>query len=91
MGFTVNDSRVRVDFFKPSGKWYGTGSIDMSAHYKGDIGECVRRACSEEHAKGKEGEWDHTFNPQDWVSGGGTIVVLEPAHENSHPIMIKQW
>jgi hypothetical protein len=94
MGYTTNDGRVRVDFFKASGKHYGTASVDMNEHYKGEIGECVRAACSAEYIKSKHGhpsEWGHTFDPRQWVNDGGTIVCLEPYHEHSFPIMIKQW
>jgi len=94
MSFTTNEGRVRVDFFKPSGKWYGTASVDMSAYYKGDIHECFRRACVDEQATAPstgESEWGHTFTPQGWVAKGGTIVCLEPYHEHSHPLMIKVW
>jgi hypothetical protein len=91
MAFTTNEGRVRVDFFKPSGKWYGTASVDMSAHFKGVIGDCLREACVVEAARGEGSEWGHTFTPQDWVADGGTIVCLEPYHEHSHPLMIKTW
>lgn len=94
MGFTTNDSRVRVDFFKPSGKWYGTASIDMEKHYKGVIQDCVYQACVDEYNKGDEGEWGYTFTPEDILTrdkedGGWTIVCLEPYHEHSHPVMLK--
>jgi hypothetical protein len=89
MGFTTNDSRVRVDFFKPSGKWYGTGSIDMRVHYNGPIHDCVRQACEAEQALGSRGEWGHTFTPAEWLAGGGSIVCLEPHHEHSHPIILR--
>ena len=90
MAFTTNDGRVRVDFFKPSGKWYGTASVDMSAHYKGLIQECFREACVIEAARA-DGEWGHTFTPQEWVADGGTIVCLEPYHEHPFPQMINRW
>lgn len=88
MGFTTNESRVRVDFFKPSGKWYGTGSIDMDAFYEGLIHECVLQACEREQAD-KNGQWGYTFTPAEWLAGGGTIVCLEPYHEHSHPVMLR--
>ena len=92
MSFTTNEGRVRVDFFKPSGKWYGPASVDMSQHYTGDIHECFRSACVAEQGRGGgESEWGHTFTPQNWVAEGGAIVCLEPYHEHSHPLMIKRW
>lgn len=92
MGYTTNDGRVRVDFFKPSGKWYGTASVDMERWYndaRGDLRECVMEACRAEAAKGSAGEWGHTFGPDGWVVDGGTIVCLEPHHKHAHPVMIK--
>lgn len=92
MAFTTNTGRVRVDFFKPSGKWYGTASVDMTAHYKGDSGNLIHdafmAACRAEKDN-PQGEWGHTFTPDDWIAGGGSIVCLEPYHEHSHPIMVR--
>jgi hypothetical protein len=94
MNFTTQSGRVRIDFFKPSGKWYGTASVDMEGFYKGVIHDCVFAACEAEHAKGDEGEWGYTFSPRDILErdkedGGWTIVCLEPYHEHSHPVMLR--
>ena len=88
MAYTTKSGRVRVDFFKPSGKWYGTGSVDMQAHYKGLIHECFMEACKAEQVN-PEGEWGHTFTPESWIESGGSIVCLKPYHEHKHPIMLR--
>lgn len=38
MGFTTNEGMVRVDRFKPGGKWYDTWAVDMSRWYNQDAG-----------------------------------------------------
>lgn len=88
MAFTTNSGRVRVDFFKPSGKWYGTASVDMTNHYEGLIHKCFMAACEAEQANAN-GEWGHTFKPRDILCEGWSIVCLEPYHEHSHPIMLR--
>lgn len=91
MAYTTNSGRVRVDFFKPSGKWYGTASVDMSAFYDGGPGDLIHeqflRACRAEQANPK-GEWGHTFTPDSWLEGGGAIVCLKPYHAHEHPLML---
>lgn len=74
MGFHVSDSCVRVDRFKPRGKWYDTFSIDMEEHYNdNDLHDAVQK-CIE-----KEG-----YKMDDWI-----FVCLEPYHKHSHPVMLK--
>lgn len=78
MGFTVNENMVRVDFWKPSGKWYDTVELEWdnygSREYKiGDelIHDTFRRCLKEQfsgHYKGM------------------LATCLEPYHINSHPI-----
>ena len=36
MGYSEDESMVRVDFFKPSGKWYCTEAIKWTGKWKGD-------------------------------------------------------
>jgi hypothetical protein len=88
---TKEQHRVQVHFFKGSGKWYGSATIDMADYFQGLIHECVFQACEAEFAKGADGDWGHTFSPAGWVQGGeASIVCIEPWHEHSHPIMIKR-
>ena len=92
MSYTTNIGRVRVDFFKPSGKWYGTASVDMSVFYDagpdGLIHDQFLRACRAEK-ENPAGEWGHTFTPDSWLAGGGSIVCLKPYHVHKHPIMLR--
>jgi len=39
MGYTTNDGMVRVDRFKPGGKWYDTWEVNMSGYYNLDAGK----------------------------------------------------
>lgn len=83
MGFTTDDRRVRVDFFKESGKWYSTEEIIWD-RFKSEMGsEDVRweliietfKRCLQEQF------------PESFI--GMTAVCLEPYHENAFPVMLK--
>jgi len=71
MGYTTDDSRVRVDFFKPSGKWYMSEEINWYI-YRGDIHSVFSQLLNEQFGKGLDGL---------------TAVCLEPNHEFAHPLM----
>lgn len=78
MGYTTDSGMVRVDFFKPSGKWYMTEAIDMSETYNDwDTHKCVRLALDESRAGLGPGWWRHF-----------TVVVLKPYSQYAYPIMI---
>lgn len=71
--YANNPGMVRVDYFKPSGKWYMTEAHDMSGYYnEPDIFLAVEKALRD------AGRWKPHF----------TIVVMEPYHKNAYPIMI---
>lgn len=72
--YSMNPGRVRVDFFRASGKWYTTHELDMSQvyHYD-DIVNAVSTALIEQFGTLPK------FN----------IVVLEPYHVHEHPVMIR--
>lgn len=72
--YSENESSVRVDFFKPSGKWYGTKAVQWTGGYK----DCCIHEAFEKSLK----DADFFF---DWLDA----VCLEPYHEHSHPLMIK--
>ena len=74
MGYAVGDNMVRVDQFKPRGKWYQTLAIDMSGLYDSESPHfAVRSALI---AAG--------HNIEQW-----TYVCLEPYHRHSYPVMLK--
>lgn len=66
---------VRVDFYKPSGKWYMTEAYDMSEWY--DMPD-LHKAIGEMLDTGATAGWWKRFN----------VVVLEPYHKYAHPQMI---
>lgn len=76
MGYITDDTQVRVDFFKPSGKWYCTESMKWKG-YNGLI-----------HDEFKDSLRDHLKDDKGRLSGM-IAVCLEPYNEHSHPLMIK--
>lgn len=75
MGYSANDSDVRVDIFKASGKWYQTIAISMGMVYH--------------HPELKDAfveAYEAQVGPiqQDMI-----YVCNEPYHQHAHPIMIK--
>ena len=66
---------VRVDFFKPSGKWYMTEAVPWKEPYNGggQLQDHFRAALK----KALQGR------------GNGLLAVcLEPYHENAYPVMV---
>ena len=80
MGYINDDSYVRVDFFKQSGKWYTTISMQWIGYY-GDIKDEFKKSIKE-FFKDK----DYTFEDFD-------AICLDPYNIHSHPLMIKngEW
>jgi hypothetical protein len=79
MNYSNDDSMVRVDFFKPSGKWYETVAVKFVCYWSSDKpgGMLVEDAfvkslelCMGDRLKGM------------------TAVCLEPYHEHTHPLMV---
>ena len=80
MGFTTDDSMVRVDFFKPSGKWHTTEAIEWTGGYFSvNIHEAFKKSLRDAFPNG-------TFSDMD-------AVCLEPYHENAHPLCCRngEW
>ena len=78
MGYTTNDRMIRVDFFKPSGKYYTTEAIewlptDEDKSYPVDIFKYSLR----EHLQGRL---------KDMVA-----VCLETEFCAGFPLMITEW
>jgi hypothetical protein len=73
MNYSDNPGMVRVDYFKPSGKWYMTEAHDMYDFYNElDIYKAVEMMLV------RDDRYLRHFD----------IVVLEPFHRNSYPVMI---
>ncbi len=77
MGFCDDESMVRVDFFKSTGKWYATEAVRWTGSYKGSL----------IHDAFVKSLRDH-FGDKPRLSDLDA-VCLEPYHEHSHPIQIK--
>lgn len=74
--YSDNESSVRVDFFKPSGKWYTTEAVQWTGEWNKDtlIHEAFAQSLRD-HLKGR--------------LSGLDAICLDPYHELSHPICIK--
>lgn len=78
--YSDDPSMVRVDFFKPSGKWYATEAIKWD-HYgteesnKGELIYDTFKRCLQDQLKGRLSEM--------------IAVCLHPYHQHAHPLMLK--
>jgi ATP-dependent Lon protease len=83
MGYTTNESMVRVDRFKESGKWYDTLEVEMVDEYYDhwNIFEAVEKSIDAKYGVGYV---------MAWTNQGGSFVCLEPCHKHSHPVMLTQ-
>lgn len=72
--YSADESMVRVDFFKPSGKWYTTEAVRWTGEYRGG---CIIESFHKTLIYHLGGRLE-----------GATAVCLHPFHENSHPIMV---
>ena len=75
MGYTTDDDMVLVDFFTPSGKWYGREAVKWTGGY------------SAEHPIREAFEQSLRDSVGDRYSGMNA-VCLEPCHELAHPLMV---
>ena len=78
MGYTEDSSMVRVDFFKPSGKWYTTEAVKWTGGYCRTI---IHDAFSE--------SLRNHFKDRPKRLSDMDAICLEPYHDNSHPIQLK--
>lgn len=81
MGYVDDDSIVRVDFFRPSGKWYCTEGVKWITYHDWSIGgggKLIMDAFEEAlhaHLQGRlKGMW---------------AVCLDPYHQNPFPLMTR--
>lgn len=75
MGYTSDDSKVRGDVFKESGKWYETIQLNMKGLYDEALTQDAVRAAFNRDYEG--------------MFKGMTLVVLEPYHKHAHPVSMK--
>ena len=90
MGYSEDPAMVRVDFFKPSGKWYTTEAAKWTGKYRKD---------PDKDATEDDG-WDilkqFAKSLRDHLNKDGkqrmtemTAVCIHPYHENEYPIILK--
>jgi len=79
MGYTTDDSMIRVDFFKESGKWYTTEAVKIE--YPKRLG------LTEVFAKSLKNHFIKEGNPERLSEM--TAVCLYPYYDDSFPVMIK--
>jgi hypothetical protein len=80
--YSEHPGTVRVDYFRPSGKWYMTEAVDMDGYW----GELIPHSAVE---KALTDHWEDTRGPDRkdaWRQF--TIVVLDPYHHNGYPVML---
>ena len=82
--YTDDSSSVRVDFFKPSGKWYTTEAVVWTGEWKGE---------TLIHDEFKKVLQDHFAEDRPDRLSDMMAICLEPYHQNEHPIMLMpgQW
>lgn len=78
MGYTDDESMIRVDFFRPSGKWYTTEAIRWMGSYEKDLFEGFAKSLRE-HFKDNP----NRLSEMD-------AICLDPYHKNTYPIQFKQ-
>ena len=79
MGHYSNSAdMVRVDFFRPSGKWYCTEAVKWTGEYE-------RGLLHREFAKSLH---DHLYTGGVKRLAGMQAICLEPFHQHSHPIIL---
>ncbi len=74
MNYAFEPYMVRVDVFKPSGKWYDTVAINMNNYYNEPFTlEAVKCAMQKQYPAYLE---------------DSICICLDPYHTNAHPVMI---
>lgn len=77
--FSVFPDQVRADIFREQGKWYETRALNMGELYDiPSVRDAVQFAWHRQYGNAHHGKW---------------LVVLDPHHKNSYPIMqrIEEW
>lgn len=91
MGYTDDPSMVRVDFFKPSGKWYTTKAVKWVHH--GDKGLIIEEFADSLYRHLSHGEDDPAIQagqrPPGMRMSDMVAVCLEPYSLHSHPQMLR--
>lgn len=83
MGYSVSDSVVRADRFKASGKWYDSIALEMGPYY--DYAN-IHRAVGFAFIDWFQSVWIE----REPTLGEFHLVVLEPYHKSSCPVMMDE-
>lgn len=91
MGYSDDPSMVRVDFFKPSGKWYCTEAVKWTGKYFGKYEKGIE--IREDVQLPLDAFATSLCNHLDNRLSEMTAICLEPYHEFSYPLMLKngEW
>jgi len=89
MGYTTDDSYVRVDFFKPSGKWYTTEAVKWTGPYEGDIIASFAKSLFDHLSERATQPGLQHQNHRSLRLEGTVAVCLEPYHSHSFPLMLE--
>lgn len=76
--YSDDETMVRVDFFKESGKWYTTEAVKWIGYTNIAIHEAFKQSLRNHFAK------DNPTRLSEMDA-----ICLEPYHEHRHPIMLK--
>lgn len=82
MGYSADETMVRVDFFKPSGKWYTTEAVKWTGDYRF---ETRKKLIHESFAKSLRDHFQDTPNRLSDMDA----ICLHPYHKHEHPIQLK--
>ncbi len=82
MGYSEDDRMVRVDFFKPSGKWYCSEAIRWTGSYHYDSSKTDSQHPLDAFAVSLRDNLKARLREM-------TAVCLRPYHNLSYPLMIK--
>lgn len=80
--YSDNPGSVRMDLYKPGGKWYATEELIMGEHYEGSIFDAVEAALVRTFGEKIAASYRQAY----------IIVVAEPYHLHAHPVtLIPEW
>lgn len=74
MNYSSNENHVRASLFKPSGKWSQDVVLNMTGLYTmNSLHDAIKTALDAQYPFWK----------------GYIVVVLDPCHQNAHPVMLR--
>lgn len=85
MGYDNNDSMVRVDFFKPSGKWYTTVALRWDRYKSKGFEDMEKLELINDTFRRYLTKQFYDLFVRDKL----IAICLEPYHEHSCPLMVK--